>query len=436
MVETADGVRNERQEALKQIIKDLHGGASVKDLRKRFAAIIKNTSAEEIADMENALIREGFPVEEIQRLCEVHAEVFDKSLKKAGKPTKIPGHPVHTYVEENREMKRRLKELKRALKKVRFDRPDDRGRTVFEELFASFRDVEKHYARKENQLFPALEAKGFTGPTKVMWGKHDEIRGHLKKVAESLAAGDAGGLKDRFGTLASAIKKMIFLEESILFPTSARKLKTLDWARIKNGEPEIGYAWIKPSAVWDAHLAESAGAFEGAGRTAAPEASGYGPSRNETETASPAAAPGPIVGGSARLALSRGSLTAEQVDLMLRHLPVDITFVDENDQVAYYSDAKERIFPRSPEVIGRKVQNCHPAKSVRVVEEIVRAFKDGRKDVAEFWIRREGGLFVHIRYFAVRDEAGAYRGTIEVSQNIGPLRALEGERRLLPWNES
>ena len=170
MPEMLDSIRRERQEALKRIIKDLHAGASVKDLRKRFAAIIKDTSAEEIADMENALIQEGFPVEEIQRLCEVHAEVFDKSLKKAGKPSKIPGHPIHTYVAENRETKFRLKELKRAMKRIRFDRPDDPGEKAFAELFASFREIEKHYARKENQLFPALEAKGFTGPTKVMWG--------------------------------------------------------------------------------------------------------------------------------------------------------------------------------------------------------------------------------------------------------------------------
>jgi DUF438 domain-containing protein len=413
--------RLERREALKRIIKDLHEGASVKDLRKRFAGIIKDTSAEEIADMENALIEEGFPVEEIQRLCDVHAEVFDKSLKKAGKPSKIPGHPIHTYLEENREAKRRLKEMKRALKRIRFDRPDDPGRTAFGKLFASFREIEKHYARKENQLFPALEAKNFTGPTKVMWGKHDEIRGHLKTVAESLASGDPAGLKERLGTLASAVRKMIFLEEKILYPTAARKLKTVDWARIKRGEPEIGFAWVKPGAVWDDRLAESMGAPEGVGQPA---------------TAPPVRDEAPPASESGRIALSRGSLTPEQVDLMLRHLPVDLTYVDENDRVAYYSDTKERIFPRSPEIIGRKVQNCHPAKSVRVVEEIVRAFKEGRRDAAEFWIQREGRLFVFIRYFAVRDEAGTYRGVVEVSQDIAPLRGLEGERRLLEWDQA
>lgn len=423
MPETPDSARNERQEALKGIIKDLHAGAAVKDLRKRFAALIKDTSAEEIADMENALIQEGFPVEEIQRLCEVHAEVFDKSLRKAGKPSKIPGHPVHTYLEENREARRRLKEMKRALRKIKEKSPGDREIQAFRERFEAFLEIEKHYARKENQLFPPLEATGFTGPTKVMWGKHDEIRAHIKSAADRLAAGDWAGLKDRFGTLASAVKKMMFLEERILFPTSVRKLKTADWIRIKNGEPAIGYAWIRPSAVWDTRLAESMSA-----PAAEPSPGAEEPPSVVAGPAEPSPAPAPET-----VRLSQGRLTPGQIDLMLRRLPVDITFVDENDRVAYYSDGKERIFPRSPEIIGRKVQNCHPPKSVHVVNEIVRAFKEGTKDVAEFWIQREGGPFVHIRYFAVRDGAGAYRGTIEVSQDIAPLRALQGERRLLNW---
>jgi len=118
---------------------------------------------------------------------------------------------------------------------------------------------------------------------------------------------------------------------------------------------------------------------------------------------------------------------------MLRHLPLDVTFVDENDRVLYYSEGKERIFPRSPAIIGRDVQNCHPPKSLHVVNEIVRAFKERTKDVAEFWIQRQDGLFVHIRYFAVRDAEGKYRGVIEVTQEISHLRTLAGERRLLDW---
>jgi hypothetical protein len=411
---------NDKREALKQIIKDLHAGATVKDLRKQFAALIKDTSPEEIADMENALIQDGFPPEEIQRLCEVHAEVFDKSLKKAGKPSRVPGHPVYTYVEENREAKRRLKDLKRALRKFKRGAPDASDMKRFSDLFADFREIEKHYARKENQLFPVLETKGFIGPTKVMWGKHDEIRAHLRNVGDRLAAKDWEGLSDRFKALASAVKKMIFLEEKILYPTSARKLDVADWARIKNGEPAIGYAWVKPSDLWDAKLAKSMDAPNTASSPEVPySAPGGAASSGETSATS--------------VPLSEGRLSPEQIDLMLRHLPVDVTFVDENDRVLYYSEGKERIFPRSPAVIGREVQNCHPPKSLNVVNDIVRAFKEGTKDVAEFWIQRTNGPFVHIRYFAVRDAEGKYRGVIEVTQEISRLRALEGERRLLDW---
>jgi DUF438 domain-containing protein len=411
---------NDKREALKQIIKDLHAGAAVKDLRKQFAALIKDTSPEEIADMENALIQDGFPPEEIQRLCEVHAEVFDKSLKKAGKPSRVPGHPVYTYVEENREAKRRLKDLKRALRKFKRGAPDASEMKRFSDLFRDFREIEKHYARKENQLFPVLETKGFTGPTKVMWGKHDEIRAHLRNVGDRLAAKDWEGLSDRFKALASSVKKMIFLEEKILYPTSARKLDVADWARIKNGEPAIGYAWVKPSDLWDAKLVK---AMDAPITASSPEVPYSAPGRAVSSGEAPATS----------VPLSEGRLSPEQIDLMLRHLPFDVTFVDENDRVLYYSEGKERIFPRSPAVIGREVQNCHPPKSLNVVNDIVRAFKDGTKDVAEFWIQRANGPFVHIRYFALRDAEGKYRGVIEVTQEISRLRALEGERRLLDW---
>jgi len=173
----------------------------------------------------------------------------------------------------------------------------------------------------------------------------------------------------------------------------------------------IGYAWVKPSDLWDARLAQALSNKEDYPMEKAPSAP---------------------VPAEPTLTLSEGRLTPDQVDLILKHLPVDITYVDENDQVRYYSDAKERIFPRSPAVIGRAVQNCHPPKSLHVVNDIVAAFKEKKKDVAEFWIQRNG-QFILIRYFPVYDEAGVYRGVLEVSQEISRLKKLEGEKRLLDW---
>ena len=419
MSEIVDHARREKQDALKGIIRDLHAGVPVEKLRKTFAGLIKHTSPEEIADMENALIQEGFPVEEVQRLCDVHAQVFDRALKKAGKPGRVPGHPIYSYREENKETKRILKELKRAAKPLVKGQPDKPEINRFGALFSRFKEIEKHYARKENQLFPALETKAFVGPSKVMWGKHNEIRALIKKTEAALTAEYWREMAGELASLSGAVKKLIFLEEKILFPTAARKLNTVDWARIKKGEPEIGYAWITPSNLWDAQLAETM-----AGATAVTAAPSHPP------TTSAAATDRTVIADDGAIDLSSGRLTAEQVDLMLKALPFDITFVDENDRVRYYSDTAERIFPRSPEIIGRAVQNCHPPKSVHVVNAIVQAFKDKTKASADFWIQR-GGAFVLIRYFPVYDAAGAYKGVIEVSQEVSKIKALEGERRLL-----
>jgi hypothetical protein len=130
------------------------------------------------------------------------------------------------------------------------------------------------------------------------------------------------------------------------------------------------------------------------------------------------------------LTLSTGELTLQQIDLMLTHLPVDVTYVDENDRVRYFSQGKTRIFDRSPAIIGRAVQKCHPPQSVHRVEIILEDFKAGRRDLAEFWIQM-GGKFIHIRYYALNDDEGKYRGCIEVSQDVTHIRSLEGEKRLL-----
>jgi DUF438 domain-containing protein len=227
-----------RRKILKGIIKDLHNGVPVDKLKKTFHKLIRDTSPEEIADMENALINEGFPVEEVQRLCDVHAEVFEDSLKKVGKPAKIPGHPVYTYMQENKEVRKIIKTLTRLIKKITGKNFKDHHLREFESGFRKLKEIDKHYLRLENQLFPMLESKQFTGPTKVMWGKHDDIRQYLKQTESCFKEKDRQKLKKEFKILASAIKKLIFLEEKILFPTSVRKINDAEWAQIKHGGGE------------------------------------------------------------------------------------------------------------------------------------------------------------------------------------------------------
>jgi len=392
---------------LKDIIRELNAGGDVEALKKRFAALAQEVSGAEIGAMEQELLDEGLPAEKIRKLCDIHVKVFGESLEAQPAPTTVPGHPLHTLAEENKALKGILAEVRAALAGIKPGpgteiAPADAAR--LKDLLDYLSQVEKHYLKKENQLFPRLESKGITGPSKVMWAVHDDIRAHLKDLRRALHLGDANLVVRSANWVLHEIEDMVAKEEKILFPMSLETLDQSDWVRVKKGEEEVGYAWIAPAPAWPSATA---------GPAEAPEAAGA--SR----------------GG---IALDTGRLSAEQIDLMLTRLPVEISFVDENDTVVYYSAAPERVFPRSPGVIGRKVQNCHPPKSLDVVERILRAFRSGERDEAQFWIE-SGGRFIHIRYFAMRDGTGAYRGSLEVTQDATAIRGLRGERRLLDWDK-
>jgi hypothetical protein len=232
---------------------------------------------------------------------------------------------------------------------------------------------------------------------------------------------------------------MFFMEEKILFPAALEKLTERDWITLRRGERAIGYAWITPGSAWDPDIAEAKLGSSPIGTDskksaapAVPETTELSLSRGVTAAARPDATQTTSALPELVIALGEGRLSPQQIDLMLKALPIDVSFVDENDRVMYYSDTKERIFPRSPAVIGRDVANCHPPKSVHIVKKILNAFKNKEKKSADFWIRM-GDKFIFIRYFPVYDIDGVYRGTVEVSQEITEIRSLEGQRRLLDW---
>ncbi len=379
-----------RLEALKAIIEDLHKGVDIKALKQRFLTLIRDVAPSEIANMEQRLIDGGMPESEVKRLCDVHVEVFKESLDDKVVPGLPSGHPVHTYMSENREAEKVILKLQ-AIHDM--EKESDQLSAGLGEL----RKIETHYTRKENQLFPLLEAHGISGPSKVMWALHDDIRKMLKDAIEAASAGTVE--VDALKTLFETLNDMIYKEEHILFPMALETLGDSDWAKVRDGEEEIGFAWISPPEAWT-------------------------PEESYQEKLPPEK-----IGS---ITLDTGLLTIEQINLMLTHLPVDISFVDENDKVAYYSSTAERIFPRSPGIIGRSVQNCHPSKSVDVVTRILDAFRAGTKDTSEFWLQM-GGKFIYIRYFAVRDAQGKYKGCLEVSQDVTAIRGLEGEQRLLDW---
>lgn len=408
-METTDGAQR-----LKQVIDKLATGAAPADVKREFHELIKGASAEEVASMEQSLIDGGLPVEEVQRLCEVHADIFKGGLEKQPRANRLPGHPVHTYLAENREARKRLRRLRWA----GFFGDAAAIRHAADDL----RPIIVHYTRKENQLFPFLERTGFTGPSRVMWGKHDDIRARFKTLDDAIAASNLKAARAEARLLAGQIGTVMFMEERILFPTALKRLSPADWAKVRAGEDAIGFAWVKPGAVWDAGLVGKS-----------PDGGMYGNLDAAIAAATAQTSSAPVANTqNDSIPLSEGALPRKVLDLMLKNLPLDVSFVDANDRVLYYSDSPHRVFPRSPGVIGRAVQNCHPQKSVATVERILEAFKKKEKDKADFWIQM-GDRFIIISYKALYDDDGSYLGTLESSWDATDIRALQGQRRLLDW---
>lgn len=404
---------SQRKEKIKEALRQIHEGKPYEQVKSVFAEILSQATAGEIAEIEQALISEGLPVEDIQYLCDVHVAMFRQSLDQQAPPDMTPGHPVYTFRAENELANLALENVKTSLANYK-DNPGAENRKSLIESVSKLTEYGRHYERKENLLFSYLERYGFSGPSSVMWGIHDEIRRAWKQMLQNLESDRpdsrelAGELEKIFAPMATAIREMFYKEDRILFPNALERLTDADWRALHAQEDEFGFSYVTRGGDWPNGPAQQpvkeVKIQETTDDERIPEMSDF--------------------------PMTHGDLSISQIDMMLRSLPVDITFVDENDTVRYYSETPERIFKRTPAIIGRKVQNCHPPASVDKVIEIVEDFRAGKRDVAEFWIQM-GGKFIHIRYFAMHDAKGNYRGTLEVSQDVTGIRALEGEKRLL-----
>lgn len=392
----------QRMEALKEIILALHEGADLESLKKKFEQTVGDISPSEIAALEQALVKDGLAESEIKKMCNLHVELFQGALAKQEAPSTPAGHPVHTYIEENREATTLTKSLLTELDRMGPEPDANIWAFTLNQINTLLKDMEPiliHYVRKENQLFPMLERHCIEAPPKVMWEIHDDIRDKFRGASELLRGPDRTATSIALRELAVAIDDMIVKEEQILLPMALETLNNQDWARARKGDDQIGYAFaVIPGKEWYPE------------DIIAPE----------------------IQSESGLINLSTGSLPLEIVNKMLCNLPVDMSFVDPDDKVAYYSDSPHRLFPRSPEVIGRDVKNCHPQDSVHMVTEILDKFRSGERDKAEFWLEL-GGKFIHIQYIALRSEDGKYLGCLEIGQDATYLRSLEGQRRLLEW---
>jgi hypothetical protein len=274
-------------------------------------------------------------------------------------------------------------------------------------LFNQLMDVDKHYLRKEYLLFPYLEQTGITGPPKVMWGKHDEIRELLKGSLEILKTPEISidellaSTEIVLQPAVNSVAEMIVKEEEILLPMLMDALSDADWYEIQKQSLEIGYCLYDPPVEWVPDGLESESVEE-------------------------------IQKGESNIQLPSGGFSAEELLAILNTLPVDITFVGKDDRVRYFSQSRDRIFQRNRAILNRDVRHCHPPASAHIVDRILEDFKSGRQDRAPFWIDM-GGKLIHIEYFALRDEKGEYLGTLEVSQDLTGYRELEGEQRILSY---
>ncbi|NLM42299.1 MAG: DUF438 domain-containing protein [Firmicutes bacterium] len=400
--------RKHRQELLKGIIRDIHAGADVEDVKERFAELLEQVGPGEIGEIEQALINEGMPVEEIQRLCDVHVAVFRESLDKQlaqALAQEQAADPLQDLKDSNRRIAALVEEIRELVETIA--KAEDHSElqaqiAEWAQKHQELLEVDKHYSKKENILFPYLERYGISGPPTVMWGKHDEVRAALKEVSKVIAKAEkepsAPQLVAEIGNIVlpalNDVAEMIYKEENILFPMCLETFTQDEWREIAAGFQDPLAAVYKSRDEEGEKRQVQSGAIE----------------------------------------LEVGALTPEQINLVFSHLPVDITYVDEKDEVAFFSLGPERIFDRPRAAIGRKVQFCHPPSSMHVVEQILQDFKSGRRDVAEFWIRMKD-MLVHIRYFAVRDSAGKYRGVLEVSQNIAEIQKITGEKRIYDYED-
>ena len=402
-----------RKERLKELILKLHQGVDPIKVKEELIGSLKQIPYGEVVEVEQELISEGLPEEEVIKLCDIHGDVLDGHIDQSGSRSIPAGHPVDVMIKENIELNKVIEKTQKMIAGI--EDVSHEGFGVFklqvQFQFNELMDVDKHYKRKEYLLFPFLEKSGITGPPKVMWGKHDEIREQLKGAIEILRTDDVSknDLIDviplLFDPVLKAMADMVKKEEEILFPMSMDMLTTEEWWNIHRQTMDFGYTLYDPQEDW------------------MPE----GMEMHENDDS-------PVATEGSTIKLPSGSFTAGEIMAILNTIPVDMTFVDKNDKVKYFTQGKERIFARSRTIINRDVRLCHPPGSVHIIEKILEDFKSGKADHAPFWIQMHG-KFIHIEYFALRDEKGEYLGTLEFSQDLSDLRKLEGERRILSYTE-
>ena len=395
------------------------GKISLEEARKALKDRVQHLAPYEIAIIEQEMVEETEDEcikEDIQAMLEVFQDVL------VTKESSLPeNHPISCYRRENAKMKELLLSVEDL---VQYPLIKNQWLELYEELLK----FKIHLSRKQNQLYPVLEKKGFTRPTTTMWTLDDFIRDEIAECYNLLLENKEEEFIGKQAELVADVRDLMDKEENILYPTSLEMINEEEFRYMAEGDQEIGFAYItvdKEKSGNQNSASPSANTSPLAGLSSAPgfaeELAGllgkYGFNNKEE-----------------KLNVTTGQLTLEQINLIYQHMPVDLSYVDENELVCFYTDTKHRVFPRSKNVIGRDVKNCHPKASVHIVEEIIKKFRSGEQDKAEFWINKPD-LFIYIIYYAVRDENGKFRGVLEMMQDCTHIRSLQGSQTLLTWEQ-
>ena len=391
----------------------LKGNISLQAAKKEMQTSFKSVTAQEFAICEQYLQQYGISDDVLAERMDEILEIFDGVL--ISNKLDVPlGHPIRTYLDEVEAIRIVLNQIINMIEKKFI-------KNQWTEIYDKLEEINIHFARKQNQLYPSLESRGFDKPSKVMWTLENNIKDIIKKAKKYLDDNEDEKFINIQNEVVEMVEDMMVKEEEILYPTSMDLLSEEDFIKMRRGDDEIGYCLIKQPPFYgneerkDKEISSNDEFLKDLANVLQKHGILNTSSKNEM------------------LDVSQGKLTLEQINLIFKHLQVDLSYVDENEIVKFYSDTKHRVFPRSAGVIGRKVQNCHPRESVDTVEEIIKAFREGEQDEAEFWLEI-GGKFIYIIYNAVRDEDGNFRGVLEMMQDVTKIRSLEGSQRLLSWS--
>ena len=399
------------------------GKISLEEARKSLKDRVQHLAPYEIAIIEQEMVVESEDEcikEDIQAMLEVFQDVL------VTKDQELPeNHPISCYRRENAKMKELLLSVEDL---VQYPLIKNQWLELYEELLK----FKIHLSRKQNQLYPVLEKKGFTRPTTTMWTLDDFIRDEIAECYNLLLEDKEEEFIGKQAELVADVRDLMDKEENILYPTSLEMINEEEFRYMAEGDQEIGFAYISVQADKSGNSASASSSASAS--TAGAPLFGLSSAPGFAEELAGLLGKYGFNNKEEKLNVSTGQLTLEQINLIYQHMPVDLSYVDENELVCFYTDTKHRVFPRSKNVIGRDVKNCHPKASVHIVEEIIKKFRSGEQDKAEFWINKPD-LFIYIIYYAVRDENGKFRGVLEMMQDCTHIRSLQGSQTLLTWEQ-